>query len=242
MMKTTRNRFTKRFVILAAFATLGLSAYGVPTIVLEPGLLTENPQQQGGEFTATSSTLSNSSYAATAKTGSITGLGGSFETFCMAYDQEFSYGDVLGYTLANATSDPGAGSIQALTKGTAWLYSQFASGNIVLGSGADDTAFQDAIWWFQNSAGAPSVGPQNPGNVYETLAVAQFGLAGVAQAAGASNYGVSIIVTQYDNSDGSFNRYSQPQLYYRVPDGGATVALLGLGFLGLVGFRKKFAK
>lgn len=160
----------------------------------------------------------------------------------MAYDQEFSYGDTLNYTLTNHTADPGTGSIQALTAGTAWLYSQFAQGNLLITTGAQDTKLQLAFWWLQNSHGAPGIGVYDSGNYYENLVVGALGSANVMTAAGSSNYGVSIILTEYDNADGKFVRYAQPQLYYSVPDNGTTLALLGVALLGLAGCRRKFSK
>jgi len=229
---------TKTVALIASFALVATGAFA-NSVILTPGLLTGG--NQGGEFTATSVTLSNASYAASARTGSTIGLGGSFETFCMAYDQEFSYSETLGYTLANHTSDPSA--IQSLTVGTAYLYSQFAKGAITFTGStavADMTNFQLALWWLQQSPGAPGLGltAYSSLNSYEQLVYNLFGgEAGAQAAAGTSNYGVSIIVTTHSNGT-----YSQPQLYYSVPDQAATLALLGLALMGLVGFRRRFAK
>ncbi len=224
--------------ILALTATLTALATGAfaNTVTLNPGTLAESPDYRGGEFTAYSATLSNSSYAPSAK-----GLpAGSFETFCLAYDQEFSYNETLGYTLTNQTADPGA--IQALTVGTAYLYSQFATGAIRFTDGADMTNFQLALWWLQQSPGTPAgILTYNSSNTYEQMVYTMFGDGTSAgkdhAAAGANNYGVSIILTTHSNGT-----YAQPQLYYSVPDQGTTVALLGLALLGLVGFRRRFAK
>lgn len=224
---------TKIVTILAALAS---SAFG-DQIVLTPGNFTGG--NGGGEFTAKSATLSNSSYAANARSGSTVGFGGSFETFCMAYTQEFSYGNTLGYTLTDHTADFSSGTIQALTSGTAWLYSQFAQGNILLNSSAANTDFQLAIWWLQQSNGAPGIASYNSGNTYESMVVGALGSGNVMTAAGANNDGVSIILTEYDDAAGSRIRYSQPQLYYHVPEQGTTLALLGLAFLGLVAFRRQ---
>jgi len=210
------------------------------TVVLTQAVLQESPQQQGGEFVANSATLSNASYAASAQVA-----GGGFYTFCMAYDQEFSYGQSLTYILTNHTDDTSAGTRTALTGGVAWLYSQFAQGNILITTGAQDTDFQDAIWYLQNSNGAPSTLLTNQ---YLVAAKAAFSgsLANAELAAGSNNYGVQIILTGYgtysSTTDSFSGGYAQPQLYYsRVPEAGSTVALLGLSLLGIAGFRRKFA-
>lgn len=227
-MKTS----SKTLALLTSLTVMASSAFALPTVVLTPGLVTESPQYYGGEFTANSATLSNSSYAASAQSGS------GFETFCMAYDQEFYYGEVLGYTLTNHTNDGPGNTAVPLAAGVAFLYSQFAKGNLVISTGAQDSDFQLALWWLQNSNGAPSTGAYNAANAYENLAYTTLGGAAAAQAAaGSNNYGVSIILTT--NPDGT---YSQPQLYYSVPDNGTTIALLGAALVGLVGFRRRFAR
>ena len=221
--------------VFAAAVALVSSAFG-NTVVLNPGNITGG--YSGGEFTATSATLSNGSYAASARSGSTVGLGGSFETFCMAYDQEFYYGEILGYTLTDHTSDPGA--IQPLTVGTAYLYSQFAKGAITLTNTTDMTNFQLALWWLQQSPSAPFIGLNTYAslNTYEQTVWTMFGgEAGAQAAAGSNNDGVSIILTTNPNGT-----YSQPQLYYSVPDNGMTLVLLGLSLVGLVGVSRKFAR
>jgi hypothetical protein len=261
MKRTLLVSVAKAIAAVAFLGSLALTARA-DTVVLTAAGIVENPQLQGGEFIATSSTLSNASYAASVQSGS------GFATFCMAYDQDFSYGQTLTYALTNSTKDSSLNTITALTKGVAYLYSQFAQGNISITTGAQDTGFQMAIWALQNSAGNPGIAslgvaiPNTNAAYYATyylnLAEAQFGgtLVSAQAAAGANNFGVQVLLTgygTYNSSDGTFSipnsyggqgaaqGYSQPQLYYsRVPDAGSTLTLLGLSLLGIVGFRRKF--
>lgn len=222
---------------LLASLTVAASSTFAASIVLTPGLVAESPQYYGGEFTANSATLSNGSYAASVRSGT------GFETFCMAYDQEFSYGENLSYTLTDHTNDGPNNSSVPLAAGVAWLYSQFAQGAYASGfTGALDTQLQVAIWFLQQSPGVPSSIFNNiTSNGYVVAALSQFNhsLPTAEAAAGSNNYGVSVILTKHANGT-----YSQPQLYYSasVPDQGTTVALLGLALLGLVGFRRRFVK
>jgi hypothetical protein len=91
-----------------------------------------------------------------------TGLG-NFQTFCIEYNQEFvpgasySYfqntGAVTGGAGANTTDSHTTLSMDNISIGTAWLYSQFRAGtlaNYFTGSRqANAGALQDAIWYLE---------------------------------------------------------------------------------------------
>ena len=223
-------------------------------------VLTQNSNisySNGGEFVVTSATLSNSSYAAGAKSGST------FDTFCVDYSEEFYPGATYDYTLGNnilglSRSDP-------LNVGTAWLYQQFATGalggyNYASANNLANAGYlQQAIWFFQEDAlfesGVAGAGAgtdkYNSSNTYENLVLNHFeggttsaditALLGTANVAG--GYGVQVIVTGtgYD-THGNITGFAQPQLYYHVPENGTTVALLGFAFVALVGVRRWIRK
>jgi hypothetical protein len=211
----------------------------------------------GGEFTAVGTGLSTAGYA------SSTLLGGGFETFCLAYNEEFVGGGTYNYTLGNSVLSNTGGPAIPVSLGTAYLYSQFASGTLAgydyasSGTGgstfasrnAAATALQVALWWAEqegsgeaNSQGAPGAGGGTDGydstNIFEKMIVTDFTLTGALGAANGAD-GVSLMLLSNSNpNDGSVPN-SQPQLYYNVADSGTTALLLGVGLLGLAAFRRK---
>lgn len=228
---------------LAFSAGLACSSAFANSVTLDVSVYGDLNGYGGGEFTAFNTGLSTSSYAASAL------IGGGFETFCMAYNEEFVPGNWGGpnynFTLGNAVLSNTGAAPEYLTAGTAWLYSQFASGTLQdydYSTGSSSTRattaqeLQYALWWLQQSPGSPTPPAGDP---FVTEVLAQFGGSSAAAmaAANASNSdGVSIMVLT--NSDGS---YAQPQLYYNVPDNGLTVALLGIALVGLFLFKRKTA-
>jgi hypothetical protein len=214
----------------------------------------------GGEFTLNDvngnpadSWLNLSGYVAgtTSNFGSIT----SFQTFCIE-ETEF----ISGYSIYNAQLNANAmfGSVGSpigdpVSAGTGWLYSQFAKG--VLGSyaysgttanrKASADLLQKAIWWLEGEPGVAF----NAGNVYMAAVVAQFGNSqSAAQANGGATYGV-YAVNLWTGIDPNQNR-AQDQLYYRdpgiattaVPDGGTTLALLGMALCGMAILSRRFQR
>jgi len=234
----------KLLAAVALLAAAGSSALANPTVTLDVGQYGDLDGYGGGEFIAIGSGLSTSGYAAT------TSSAGSFETFCMAYNEEFVPGNWGGpaynYYLSNNTfSNPGNTVSGTLTEGTAWLYSQFASGKL---SGYDYSTgptstqaisaleLQEAIWWLQQSPGAPT--PIS--DPFVTLVESIFGSAGNAMTNATPGYdGVQIMVLTNSNGNFGSTPNSQPQLYYNVPDNGTTLFLVGLALLGLIAFKKR---
>jgi hypothetical protein len=238
--------------LLAGFALVGATVTGAraDSLLLDVSQYGNLDGYGGGEFTAITD-LSTSSYAAS------TLIGGGFETFCMAYNEEFvpnNWGNStpFDFTLGNQIlSNPTGAVSSTLTEGTAWLYSQFASGNLAgydytntssIGRAGTAEELQIALWWLQQSPGAPAADELfNASNPFETMVVSNFGSIGGAMTSAPSDYdGVQImVVTNSNPSDGS-TPYAQPQLYYNVPDNGTTVALLGMALVGMVLFKRRF--
>ena len=230
---------------LAAVSAVFATGSHASTLVLN-----SNPYSDsygGGEFTANGSSLDLSSY------GSATILNGGFETFCMEYGEHFSPGGTYAYSLSpNATGGDLPAGFDPVSVGTAWLYSQFAAGTLsgysyaTTGSTRSASALQLqlAFWYLEDETGAYTNFPTdhpgfNPaGNAFITAALSQFGGLAGAKADANGQFGVSVL--NLTSNNGQTN--NQSQLYYHVPEGSETLGLLGLGLIGLVGFRRRFAR
>jgi hypothetical protein len=238
----------KLLALAAAVTALATGAFA-STLVLNTNAYTDS--YGGGEFTVNNSGLSMSSYAA------ATIVNGGFETFCMEYGEHFSPGGTYTYTLGNAATggDLPSGS-DPISMGTAWLYSQFAKGTLsgysyaTTGSSRVASALdlQLAFWYLEDETGTSpaytTFAVDHPGfnpstNAFITAALTQFGGLAGARADANGMFGVSVL--NLTSNEGQTN--NQSQLYLNpVPDSGATVALLGLAMIGLVGFRRKVSK
>jgi hypothetical protein len=185
----------------------------------------------GGEFTASRlNGLSNADYAAAAS--NIGNLDPSFQTFCIETN-EFVTTNPVYFEVNSAAVNGGAGGPDPdpISQGTAWLYSQFASGalaNYFTGTRSVQAGLlQQAIWALEGE------GTAGVGNVYYNLAMAHGGLTDAA----AGYLGVYVL---NNYSDPARTAVAQDFLYYSVPDGGATLALLGGALIGLGALRRKF--
>jgi len=219
---------------LALLATLALS---VASARADSLTLSENDSYSvglGGAFIATpvSGSISNASYGGPAQIA-----GGGFLTFCIEYNENFVPGGVYNYVLNNGAVNGGvsgqtAPNYDGVSKGTAFIYSQFAQGLLggVAGFTYDTSAtgygfLQDAIWNLE-------------GEIATSNALANWVKANVVNWNSDDNgyFGVQAL-----NLTSQFGFNAQDQLYYHsVPEQGLTVALVGFALLGLAGFRRKF--
>ena len=194
----------------------------------------------GGEFTVSGfgSSLSTLGYGPT--TSNQAGLVPSFQTFCLESD-EFVGGDPTHFIVNDKVVDGGSGgpSPDPISIGTAWLYSQFAAGtltgyNYTPGAGRNGTAadLQKAIWWLEEETSGVN-------NAFVTAASVALGLtaAQLRGDAASGQYGIYVLNTYADA-----NRTQKRQDFlYSVPDGGATLALLGGALLAIGAARRRFA-
>jgi hypothetical protein len=195
---------------------------------------------RGGEFTLNplTSWLDLSGYV----DGTTKNIGenGTFQTFCIE-GNEYIYGYPTIYSAKVDTyaENGGMGGQTEANKdyvsvGTGWLYSQFAQGTLAgygaVGRLASAGALQNALWWLEGEELIVNDGT----NLYINAVVTQFGGEAGAKANGAEQYGVYALNIWTDSGKG------QTQLFYAVPDGGATLMLLGGALMGLGALRRKF--
>jgi hypothetical protein len=208
---------------------------------------------QGGEFTLNdvngspaNSWLDLTGYSAKTSNFGPAGIT-SFQTFCVEENEYiYPYSAIYDVQISSSAVHGGVGGAvnqsDPLSVGTAYLYSQFARGVLDgynYGPAAADrspsaAALQQAIWWLEEEITSYTVG-----NHFIDLVAAQFG-SDVNGLANASNgqYGVHVLnltgVTDAPQGVG------QDQLYYApgftsaaVPDGGRTLAMLGMALCGM---------
>ena len=164
----------------------------------------------GGIFTATSTGVINQTY----------------NTFCVESAVGFHLGVTYTYNLSQVDH-----SGNPLTLGTAWLYRKYIDGAFAITSNAMAGELQAAIWHFQSQTlDIPVTFPSGaPGNPFTDLVDTALG----ANAWKASNgvYGVDIVELWAGRTP------AQSMLH--VPDGGATMALLGVGLIALAAIRRR---
>jgi hypothetical protein len=201
----------------------------------------------GGEFTAYTSQDFYQYYANGAT------YEGGFETFCTEVGVEFTPanwgGPTYTYSLGNITqpiSGGGEGSDTALTEGTAWLYYEFATGNLnnysyTYGSAreADATLLQAAIWALQGGQsdtadGYASLATTEADNPYYLAAIAALGAGNVDDA---YTGGTVLLLQLWDGTTPVQNQLVLTSDTWSVPDGGFTLILLGIGLIGIFFFR-----
>lgn len=252
---------TKRNLILAMAAALlpftGSSAFAVSIGDSGTGDNKIGAWQfdQGGEFYFLPTSLggiTNAKYASTTKNQITLSPQGSFQTFCL------EKGEFLDSPVVYVVNDEAVGggvnghlptgnqNGDILSVGTAWLYSEFASGVLAgynygnAGSPnrkADADVLQKAIWALEDELGDPT------GNFYFDLAVSHFAALGKDAQANYTpgQFGVYVLNnTQVENGQ---TVRKQDVLFYTdapsVPDGGTTVAMLGLALSGMALARRK---
>ncbi|MBS0661880.1 MAG: VPDSG-CTERM sorting domain-containing protein [Verrucomicrobia bacterium] len=223
---------TQKLLALAAILVGFVSSANADTLVLSQDL-THYSVGNGGAFIISSFTgpLTLANYNAKAK-----GDGG-FLTFCLEENEYFNPGYTYNYSLSFGAKNGGVSGQTAyhydgVSNATAWLYSQFATGALTAGGFSYTHAnlgdLQQAVWYLEGEGGT--------NNYLVTAAKAHEGVNWNSDNNG--KYGVMAVNINYLNGANS-----QDQLYFRgVPDGGATLALLGLSLLTFVGLRRKFGR
>jgi hypothetical protein len=238
----------------------------------------------GGEFTVyniqnqSGLGINNDAYSATAPTKNVpnpfpsgTPIENSFQTFCLEQSEDAIMTGTNYFVVGSAASAGGGGSIggqDPISKGTAWLYSLFAKGELIVPSTAFNLAgnyfssvaparkteadyLQRAIWWLEEeSPGDPTLQAKNP---YYQAALAHFAdQAGGAKAHAREGFlGVYVLnnfrselsrnkfVTEKSIKNIAHSERGQDFLIYYVPDGGSTAMLLGGALMALGALRRR---
>jgi len=193
------------------------------------------------------------------------GFGGlvGFQTFCVEYNEyitlpgtyeaTISAGAIYGGVAGGVDPDGPGGlpSTDLISVGTAYLYSQFATGALASqgytytnGAARANSAvmLQQAIWYLEDEISLSDT--QKTANTFLTGtfgAITLFGDGtgvgvGGAKAASDGAYNVKVL-----NLGGTAPNQKQDQLIMTVPDSGVTIALLGLGLGGVAFLRRRFA-
>jgi hypothetical protein len=195
-----------------------------------------------GEYTfrIASGPITNDGYApVTADQGALGTP--SFQTFCLEQAESVGgIGVLVSYVVNDEALDGGGNNLvthgpagdqggDRVSIGTAWLYSQFAQGVLANYFTAADrnivaALLQRAIWALEDEI------PDPVGNMFFDAAATAAGSADLAQDNATTGlYGVYVL----NNTKISNQTKAQDMLWYRAPDGGSTVMLLGLSLTGL---------
>lgn len=205
---------------------------------LQTVTLTQNAYSYdvGGEFNAVTSPSFLGNYA------SVAMVNGGFETFCIQTTVEFWPGTTYNFVLSSQDSMG-----RALTLGAAFLYYQFATGqlagydyNNAAARKSDAGLLQAALWWLQGNQTyndgkyeVPTIG----NNEFYALAVNTLGLANVTLASNGA-YGVEILQMWGDTGRPAQNQLVLTSLP-SVPDGGLTALMLALAVGIIIWLRHK---
>jgi hypothetical protein len=217
---------------ISASSALALQVGDSATIAFK-----KSPYQSGtgGEFWARTTPVQVAGYSLEKNTRTADGY---FATFCLEKGEKLSYGGPQDATIAYGAwlGGLGGGSPDPVSIGTAYLYSQFATGQLdgydytAPGRIASASVLQECIWYLEDELNTIS------GNLFYDMVFAMFADP-KADANGAYNT-FAVNVTR-----NGLNR--QDVLIYipsSVPDGGMTLALLGLGLAGVgVASRRRLA-
>jgi VPDSG-CTERM motif len=222
------------FTIIASVA-LFVPMASAGTVTMDYG---SRHSGNGGEFNAYSAdaALAPATMGYAAQTIYDAGHGTGFETFCVEENETFNPGSSYYYQISQQAVNGGVGGPHPdpISRGTAWLYGLFATGNLpgynYTGPNGNTSAgdLQAAIWFLEDEGGA--------NNQFVQLVATQLGSNYLLDNNGF--YGVGVL-NLWVNSN--YTGFAQDQLilipgphqFEVVPDGGSTAMLLGLGFLGL---------
>jgi hypothetical protein len=181
----------------------------------------------GGEFTALPIGFNVGGYVP-GKTGDLVEKG-TFQTFCLELHETISAG-TFNVTHSQVTDAGGA----TLNKGTAWLYDQFKIGKLQsynYGAGRLTTAgaLQNEIWYLMGEIATPDA----TFDPIVNAAALGGGWNVLDPSAGWLNVGVLNLWSIGQTGAKAARQDVLVQYPDNIPDGGLTLALLGMGLTGL---------
>lgn len=223
-----RAKYLAMAMILASVTMFGAPLVSAASLVAGDIIKLENGPGSGpgGEFIASYLNGTNS-----------------FSTFCLEYNETFSYGQQLTVQAVNTASVNGGvagGNPDPISYQTAWLYTQFRAGTLSDYGGAnianDADSLQNVFWYLENEI-------TNLGNGLSadelTQATTWLGQANTAVAGSWGNAIGDVRVLNLLKPDGS---RAQDQLYLTTPVPEPEIYAmmgLGLGLMGWVGRRRR---
>lgn len=153
----------------------------------------------------------------------VTSDHGTFTTWCIEAGEFINFNTTYYYTIEDYAIQGGVGGQDPISKATAWLFLNYSGISGYDNSVSANDAVQQAFWYLEGESGGVN-------NSYAQAAVAAAGT-------GDNNgfYAVKVM-NLWANADGTGEKQS---MLIRVPDGGLTIALLGLGMVGLAAWRRK---
>ncbi len=168
-----------------------------------------------------------------------------FVSFCIELQEHINTGRTYFVEVSDSANAGGVGGTpDPLDVRTAFLYNGFLNGAAWFdGSDLDKTALQMAIWRIEEELDANYAGTGNP-RVWtaeqKQRANELFNLAGVATAQNPTNF-FGVVVLRLWN-DRAFTEYQQDIIWRGVPDGGASLMLLGGAMIGIASLRRRFSR
>ena len=235
---------------------------------------------QGGEFRLepfanpadpSGFTLSNSAYAESTKDQ---GSSGSFQSFCLEVTEYISNNshvkvsernvgeNIVSYAYEGGAGTDGSGFGDPLDSRTAWLYTQFATGQLTnyaytdppVGLNRSQTAgaLQRLIWSLEGEGGGSiwdvaqtgsGVGWNNDGDKYygvkinddqiDLIKLWETAFGNVIGWSGIGNVRVLQLYSSYNSDTGCYDGFRQDQLFLTPVPGAVLLGMLGLGAAGL---------
>ena len=174
----------------------------------------------------------------------VSGFQSNFQTFCVEGSERLAWNTKFDATTGSNTLSEG----KVLTVGAAWLYWQFATGQLSgynYGNNRTTTAgaLQKTLWWLMGTAGYTKQISENPNNLFSSLVMNTYGNGSAMFEPNAGQYDVSILRLWNDSDNGMEEIKNGFQdvlvLTNPVPDTGLTVTLLGVAMTGMAMIRRR---
>lgn len=205
----------KMCVLLSASAVLLAAGSVASAATIRMDLSTHPANGMRGQYTATV-------VSGFAGMTDATGIGSSFDTFCLERNEYFIPGSTYEATIdvaaRNGGVSGGSDGADPISPATAYLYTQFRAGNLGFSSftnSSDSAALQDAFWFLE-------------GEISSVTGQAQ-ALVNQALAAGWTNIGDVRVLNIVGPNGSSDNGYAQSQLTMVPLPAAAWAGLAGLG-------------
>jgi hypothetical protein len=164
----------------------------------------------------------------------VIGGGGTFEDYTYTISTANTSVSPTDASFINI-NDFGAGTVQANTLPGTWTFTQPNLGPNIINLGVDNPAVPDAVFTF---TGAAQAIPDGTWTI--TIRTLFTGTSGASQWTTFDRQTSGMAAGQPEAAVGFVRSPVDPSPFdVAVPDGGATVALLGLALLGVAGLRRK---